>query len=61
MTLDEIKKIARKRKVGVEKGMRKADIIRAIQRREGNADCYATGRANECGQMSCLWRRDCLR
>ncbi len=60
MTFQEIKKIAEAKKVILDKSMVKNDIIRAIQRHEGNDDCYASGRANECGQMNCLWRQDCL-
>ncbi|HEC99705.1 MAG TPA: SAP domain-containing protein, partial [Proteobacteria bacterium] len=43
----------------VEK-MNKTEIIRTIQRAEGNADCFGTEHVNICGQTSCLWREDCL-
>jgi hypothetical protein len=60
MKLQEIKVIAKTN--GVRLGsMKKENIIKAIQRAEGNNDCFAKGIANECGQTNCLWRQDCLR
>ena len=35
------------------------NLIRSIQRAEGNLDCYRTGR-QECEQMNCVWRDHCL-
>jgi hypothetical protein len=58
MKLEEVKKIAKQLGIPV-KGMKKAEIIRAIQRDEGNTDCYETGTAESCGQTGCLWRDDC--
>jgi hypothetical protein len=58
MKLEEVKKIAKKLGIQV-KGMKKAEIIRTIQRDEGNNDCYDTGAAESCGQTDCLWRDDC--
>jgi hypothetical protein len=40
--------------------MRKADLIRAIQRAEGNFDCYGTATEEECDQEECLWREECF-
>ena len=60
MTLKEVKAIAKQRDLKVT-NMKKAEIIRTIQRSEGNNDCFATGIANECVQAHCLWRKDCLR
>ncbi|KAF0217120.1 MAG: hypothetical protein FD174_3421 [Geobacteraceae bacterium] len=58
MKTEEIKEIAKQR--GVKTGkMKKGEIIRAIQEAEGNPMCFDTGKAAECGQMSCLWREDC--
>jgi len=58
MKMQEIKEIARQR--GVKAGtLKKADLIRAIQRMEGNTDCYGAGKAATCGQDQCLWREDC--
>lgn len=60
MTLREVKTIAKKGNLKVA-NMKKTEIIRAIQRDEGNNDCFATGIANECEQSNCLWRQDCLK
>jgi len=57
MTYDEIKKIAMRH--GVKIAGKKADIVRAIQRKEGNTPCFATGKLSECGQLRCLWQEVC--
>lgn len=58
MKIGEIKEIARQK--GVKTGkMKKGEIIRAIQEAEGNSACFDTGQGAECGQTSCLWRKDC--
>jgi hypothetical protein len=36
------------------------NIVRAIQRAEGNYDCFGTDKARRCEQRNCLWREDCL-
>jgi hypothetical protein len=36
------------------------NLIRSIQRAEGNFDCYRTGR-QQCDQMNCFWRDHCLK
>jgi hypothetical protein len=58
MLVKEIKNIAKQK--GVKPGkMNKTELIRAIQRAEGNVDCFATVYVNQCNQMHCLWREDC--
>ena len=58
MKVDEVKEIAKQ--FGIKAGkMNKADLIKAIQNNEGNAPCFASGKAAECGQAECLWREDC--
>ena len=58
MQMKKIKEIAKKK--GVTPGtMGRTDLIRAIQRAEGNFDCFATVHVNDCNQMDCLWRIDC--
>jgi len=60
MKLQEIKDIAKK--MGVVAGkMKKPDLIKAIQRAEGNNECFATDSVSSCGQMNCLWRADCMK
>lgn len=56
----EVRDIARQ--LGIRSTrMEKAEIIRAIQRAEGNFDCYGTAIEEECDQEECLWREDCFK
>ncbi len=60
MELCEIKAIARK--AGIKAGsMKKVELIRAVQRAEGNNDCFLTEHLAVCGRTNCLWREDCLK
>ncbi len=59
MNISEIRTIARNH--GLKTGRsRKADLIHAIQREEGNFDCFATATSQYCDQLNCLWRDDCF-
>ena len=59
MHMTEIKQIARDR--GLKPGrLKKVDLVRAIQKAEGNASCFRTSQADGCDQVQCLWREDCL-
>jgi len=59
MTLKQVKNTAKTK--GIKAGnMKKTDIIRTIQRTEGNFDCFGTAINGECNQSDCLWREDCL-
>lgn len=59
MNLQIIRDIARER--GFHPGrLTKIDLIRCIQREEGNFDCYGTALTGYCDQHVCLWREDCL-
>ena len=40
-------------------GRKKADLIRDIQRQEGNFPCFGTAES-DCDQTACCWRDDCL-
>jgi hypothetical protein len=40
--------------------MKKAHLIRAIQRAENNIECYGTRRVDNCQEIACLWKSDCL-
>lgn len=56
MKLQEIKAIAQGK--GIKPGsMKKAELIRDIQKTEGNQDCFETKEV--CDQTECLWRGDC--
>lgn len=59
MNLREIQSIAQNR--GIKAGKtRKVDLIRIIQRDEGNSDCFESEKRFNCDQIHCLWREDCL-
>jgi hypothetical protein len=59
-TMKEIRDIARQ--LGIRSTrMEKAELIRAIQRAEGNVDCFGTAAEEECSQEECLWREECFR
>ena len=36
------------------------NLVRSIQRAEGNIDCYRRGR-QQCERVNCLWRDHCLK
>jgi hypothetical protein len=59
MEIGEIRKMAAR--LGIEPaGMAKADLVRAIQRTEGIAECFGLASAEDCDEESCIWREDCL-
>jgi len=59
MNVRNIKEIAKAK--GVKVGnMKKENIIKSIQRAEGNFDCFGTALLRECSQVDCLWRTDCI-
>jgi hypothetical protein len=60
MTVREIRDIARNQ--GIKTGkLRKAELIKVIQRQEGNFDCFGTAGQGACDQHGCLWRDDCFK
>lgn len=57
MKMVQVQELARSR--GLKPGrLKKVDLIRAIQREEGNRPCFNEA-ALACGQADCLWRDDC--
>jgi hypothetical protein len=59
MNIKKLRDIAKGK--GVKTGnMKKENVIRAIQRAEGNFDCFGQARDGVCDQIDCLWRDDCL-
>ena len=53
------------RKLAKDKGVRpgkltRVSLVREIQRKEGDFDCFATAITGECDQKDGLWRDDCL-
>lgn len=60
MRVYEIEKIAKSLGIADTETYPKQELIRKIQRCEGNFDCF--GRVKDyCDQEDCLWRKDCLR
>ena len=60
MNIKQIGTVAKS--LGINPGkIKKADLIRVIQRTEGNFDCFATAHKGECDQLECSWRSDCLK
>ena len=59
MKIQEIRTIAKEQ--GIKTGnLIKPELIRAIQKSEGNFDCYGSATSEFCDQVNCLWRKDCL-
>jgi hypothetical protein len=60
MQMPEIRAMARD--LGIKAGRAtKADLVRHIQRTEGNFDCYGSADQGICDQTGCRWRGDCFR
>ena len=56
--LQEVRKIARK--MGIDtRNVTLTELIRAIQRAEGNKACYLSAQFLTCEEKGCLWRDDC--
>lgn len=60
MRLSEIEKKARGAGIKDTWKYSKKDLIKSIQRKEGNFDCFGTARG-DCNQMVCCWRNDCVK
>ena len=59
MTVKELQKMAKE--FGIKAaGLRKAELVKGIQRAEGNFDCFGTA-ISYCDQLNCLFREDCLK
>ena len=59
MRIGEIKKMAKSLGLKASLQTKKPQLIKAIQRKEGNFDCFGTA-IHYCDQEKCLWREDCL-
>lgn len=58
MNMAEIKEKAKQ--LGIQAGkIKKGDLIRAIQEKEGNFPCFETAK-EYCSQLHCSWRKACL-
>lgn len=60
MKIQDIRGIAKE--WGIKAGkLKKTDLVRAIQKAEGNNECFASSYVQACNQMNCLWREDCMK
>ena len=58
MDMTQIKEKAKQ--LGIQVGkLKKVDLIRAIQGKEGNFPCFETAK-DYCNQLTCAWRKACL-
>jgi hypothetical protein len=58
MTVKELQKKARTLSIKPD-GLKKAQLIRVIQRAEGHLECFGIA-IESCDQTNCLFRKDCL-
>lgn len=61
METQEVRERAAALGLGYPVAARKATLIHAIQRRLGQAVCFASDRRYLCGESDCEWRADCLK
>ena len=61
MNLTEIRERAAAAGVTGAGKLRKAELIQKIQQCEGNNPCYGAGWSQQCAEMFCCWRGDCLK
>lgn len=59
MKMGKIKKMAKSLGLKISPEIKKPEVIKAIQRKEGNFDCFGTA-VNYCDQEKCLFKEDCL-
>ena len=59
MKMEEVRSIAKSQGLNPGK-LSKTELIKSIQREEGNFDCFATAYAGECDQVGCSRREDCF-
>ena len=60
MRLSEIEKKAKQVNIKDTWKYSKKDLIKTIQRAEGNFDCFGTAQGS-CNQTVCCWRNDCIK
>ena len=58
MNMKEVRKRAKTAGVTIETE-NKADLVRAIQAKEGNPQCFHSGR-ERCAETGCCWLEDCV-
>ena len=58
MKMNEVRAKAKALRIKI-RGVKKSDLIKEIQKREGNFDCFGTAK-DYCDQWNCCFREDCL-
>lgn len=58
MKVEQIKEMAQRMAIPAGK-LKKGELIREIQKTEGNCACFGSGRSTLCGQSECMWIDDC--
>lgn len=59
MKMQEVRQKAKELGLKDTFGLTKAELIKKIQRAEGNFDCFGTAK-DYCDQFQCCFREDCL-
>ena len=59
MKLQDIRTVAKQHHINFG-SLSKTELIREIQRQEGNFDCFGTACDGICDQVGCLWRESCF-
>lgn len=60
MNLSDIRERSRELGLSETAKLKKAELIRTIQRAEGNPDCFGAPWRFDCQLLACCWRQDCL-
>ena len=60
MKIHEVRAQAKALRMKNTFGLSKVELIRRIQKAEGNFDCFGTAKGY-CDQLQCSFREDCLR
>jgi len=57
MKIEAVRSIAKSHSINPGK-LSKTELIKSIQTKEGNFDCFSTACGGECDQGGCSWRED---
>jgi len=60
MKIDEVRQRAYALGMTGISRIKKGELIRAVQRAEGNQSCFGAPWRLECKQLDCCWRQDCM-
>ncbi|MFP4657883.1 MAG: hypothetical protein ACLFMP_04250 [Desulfonatronovibrionaceae bacterium] len=60
MKMQKVRELGKKHGLSFKVGSTKVNAIRAIQRSEGNFDCFARAGNKYCDQENCLFYQDCM-